>query len=140
MVFQPYTIGSYTPHHPWYYALRGFPIPLKQIRVMSRRHTQPGYMQPEIEKAAELSEPARSERLRKMRDEFKRRLETDVQRYRAVRRCLIDRRRTTPDDPEAPDCQTPHTEISILVSHLFNDFLHLELLETHLSKQRDLFS
>ncbi|MGR3507854.1 MAG: hypothetical protein ACU0FF_01050 [Sulfitobacter sp.] len=133
----PDTLG-YQPGHPWYYLLGGDVLPPKSIRFEVRLEGYKGYRRDEILSAANKAEPQRSQSLRKIRDEVMRSLRLNISRYREVARELHAYRREHADQP-LPTCSASvHTSMGLKFSHIYNDFGHLELLDS-LPQQVDLF-
>ena len=132
--------AGYSIGHPWYYVLGG-PVPtLKQIRALAIRLEYRGYMEADILAASKKPEPKRSETLRAIRRKVLEDLRRDISRYRKLARELRRYRRECPQDPEDYQCAEIHTGMSLKVAHLYNDFAHLNYLDTLPQQQGDLFA
>jgi hypothetical protein len=129
---------GYRPGHPWYYLLGGKVMPPKAIRFEVRLAAYKGYRQEEILCAAGKPEPQRSQLLRKIHDEVRQSLKRNISIYREVTRELHAYRRSHEGQP-IPNCSgSVHTAMSLKYAHIYNDFGHLELLDS-LPEQVDLF-
>lgn len=128
---------AYGPGHPWYYVLGGRPPLPSAICQTARQDGYPGY-RTDIAQAGTMSEPHRSDRLRKIRAEVAEALRKDLAAYR---KCIRNLRRYRKLDPRAGTavCHDIHTSISLKHNHLYNDFAHLNLLDSLKSAQLDLF-
>lgn len=129
---------GYRPGHPWYYLLGGQVLPPKVIRFEARLADYKGYRQEEILSAAEKSEPQRTKLLNKIRDEVRCSLTANISRYREVVRELHAYRKAHADKPIPYCSEAVHTSMSLKYAHIYNDFAHLDLLDS-LPQQADLF-
>jgi hypothetical protein len=118
--------------------LGGEVLPPKVIRFEARLAGYKGYRRDEILDAARKPEPQRSQLLRKLRDETARTLSANISRYREVARELHAYRNEHSGEPLPNICACVHTSMSLKFAHIYNDFGHLELLDS-LPKQVDLF-
>jgi hypothetical protein len=130
--------GGYCAGHPWYYLLGGKRPTLKQISAYAQRFERCGYREEEIDEAHRLPEPKRTAALSKIRAEIMDGLRRDISGYRrAVRNLSAYRKINQPEDcPKI--CNDVHVAISLKFSHLLNDFIHLQKLDS-LPSQLDLF-
>ena len=126
--------------HPWYYLLGGIVPTPKQIQAEAVASDYCGYMADDIRQIDKMSEPKRSEKLRKLQVKFKADLARDLLRYREVVRELHHERRTNPLQEIPVCCDDVHTAMSLKNAHLCNDFAHLHFLDELLGKQMDLFA
>ncbi|ETW11288.1 hypothetical protein ATO8_17510 [Roseivivax marinus] len=129
---------GYRPGHPWYYLLGGEVLPPKVIRLEARLAEYKGYRQEEILSAARRPEPQRTRLLNKIRDEVSQSLKANISRYREVARELHAYRNAHAGEPILNCSEAVHTAMSLKYAHIYNDFGHLELLDT-LPRQIDLF-
>ena len=125
--------------HPWYYLLGGVVPTPKQIQAEAIVSDYCGYMADDIRQIDKMSEPKRSDKLRKLQGKFKADLKSDLSRYREVVRELHNERRTNPKRDIPVCCDDVHTAMSLKNAHLYNDFAHLHFLDELLGKQMDLF-
>lgn len=129
---------GYCPGHPWYYLLGGEVLPPKVIRFEARLAEYKGYRQEEILSTTAKPEPGRSRLLRKIREEVRQSLKQNIAIYREAARELHAYRKAHAGEP-VPNCSdSVHTAMSLKFSHIYNDFGHLELLDS-LPQQVDLF-
>ena len=129
---------GYRPGHPWYYLLGGEVSPPKVIRFEARLAEYKGYRQEEILSAAGKPEPQRTKLLNKIRDDVRHSLSANTSRYREVARELHAYRRAHAGEP-LPSCsESVHTSMSLKYAHIYNDFAHLDLLDS-LPQQASLF-
>lgn len=129
---------GYSPSHPWYYLLGGEVLPPKVIRFDVRLAGYKGYLKEEILGAASRPEPRRSRALGRIRDEVCQSLTQNISIYREVARELHVYRKDHAGEP-IPNCSAPvHTAMSLKYAHIYNDFGHLDLLDS-LPRQVDLF-
>ncbi|PRY94780.1 hypothetical protein BCF33_0378 [Hasllibacter halocynthiae] len=129
---------GYRPGHPWYYLLGGEVLSPKVIRFEARLAGYKGYRQEEILIAAGKPEPQRSQLLSKIRGEVQHSLSANISRYREVARELHAYRRSHAGEP-VPNCsEAVHTSMSLKYAHIYNDFAHLDLLDS-LPQQTSLF-
>lgn len=126
--------------HPWYYLLGGIVPTPKQIQAEAIASNYYGYMADDIRQIDKISEPKRSEKLRKLQTKFKADLAKDLSIYREVVRRLHHERRTNPLMEIPICCDDVHTAMSLKNAHLYNDFAHLHFLDELLGKQMDLFT
>ncbi|CUJ30053.1 hypothetical protein [Cognatishimia activa] len=110
----------------------------KAIRREVRLEGYEGYRRDEIRDAAKKPEPQRSQSLRKIRDEVRRSLKFNISRYREVARELHAYRKRYEGEPIPNVSASVHTSMGLKFSHIYNDFGHLELLDS-LPHQVDLF-
>lgn len=129
---------GYSPGHPWYYLLGGEVLPPKVIRFEARLAEYKGYRNEEILCAAGKPEPQRTKSLSRIRDEVRQSLSANISRYREVARELYAYRRSHAGEP-LPNCsEAVHTSMSLKYAHIYNDFAHLDLLNS-LPQQASLF-
>lgn len=108
------------------------------IRFEVRLAGYKGYREDDIQQAAAKPEPERSRTLRRIRQETMNSLRENISIYRKVARELHSYRREHAGQ-EIPNCSAPvHTSMSLKYAHIYNDFGHLELLDS-LPQQADLF-
>ncbi|MDD9911218.1 MAG: hypothetical protein OXR62_16240 [Ahrensia sp.] len=132
-------IGRYHEGHTWYYVLGNPVLPLKRIRDEAVASGDHGYLKEEIENAALKQEPQRSEALRSIRQRVLRELNEDISQYR---RCAFELHRYRDlmgIDPSPSEANIVHTNMALKVSHIFNDFARLALLDSLPEQQLDLF-
>ena len=125
--------------HPWYYLLGGVVPTPKQIQAEAVASDYCGYMADDIRQIDKMSEPKRSDKLRKLQTKFKADLRDDLSRYREVVRELHCERKTNPLRDIPVSCNDVHTAMSLKNAHLYNDFAHLHFLDELLGRQMDLF-
>ena len=99
--------------HPWYYLLGGVVPTPKQIRAEAVASDYCGYMSDDIRQIDRMSEPRRSEKLRKLQTKFKTDLARDLSIYREVVRRLRHERRTNPLREFPTCCDDVHTAMSL---------------------------
>ena len=130
--------GGYSAGHPWYYLLGGKRPTMKQIKANAERFEKRGYRAEEIDAAHRLPEPKRTVALSKIRAEIIEGLRRDISGYRrAVRNLSAYRKAHQPEDcPKI--CDDVHVAMSLKFSHLLNDFIHLQKLDS-MPSQLDLF-
>lgn len=130
---------GYSSGHPWYYFLGGRALYPKEILAEVKAGSYRGFIT-DIDRAARLAEPKRSETLRKLKAQFVEELKQDIARYRE---CVLElhRYRLSEEDEELPSSSAEiHTSVSLKHNHILNDFAHLLRIEELLSVQRDLFA
>lgn len=131
---------SYNESHPWYYYLGGRIQYPREIRETVRSSGYRGWMEKDILRMAAMPEPARSTKLRDIRQEVVAQYRSDVTRYREYARELHRyRRKHYASADDSPSCDGVHVSIGLKYAHLFNDFAHLLLLDELLARQPDLF-
>lgn len=135
--FKPYL--GFNISHPWYYLLGGLVPSPKQIRAHAKTKGYGGYMADDIEAASRKSEPQRSEALRAIKAKVMEELQRNLSRYRELARELrLYRCKNTPD-MNRPKCHSIHSKISLKFAHIFNDFAHLNYIDSLPELQGDLF-
>lgn len=135
MKFSKNTTG-YNYRHPWYYVRGGQMITPKQIRAEVTASDYCGYMAEDIERIADRSEPQRSEKLRQIKADVIRELNSDLSQYRSV---ALKLHRLRSDETSVEICNDIHTNMSLKYAHIYNCFAHLKYLDSLLSQQGDLF-
>lgn len=130
--------NHYAPSHPWYYLLGGDILKPSAILAEVKTSGYRGYLSSQIEKSANKSEPQRSIELRKLDNESRSALFSDISRYReCVRELRLIREQHNENRTE---CLDIHVSISLKHNHIYNDFAHLIRLDELLSEQPDLFT
>ncbi|WP_156884543.1 hypothetical protein [Stappia stellulata] len=130
--------GGYSAGHPWYYLLGG-PVPtLKQIRSYAEKFERRGYRAEEIDAAHRLPEPKRTHALSKIRADIMEELRRDISGYRRAAKNLTEYRKQHQPEASPRICDGVHVAISLKLSHLLNDFIHLQKLDS-IPSQLDLF-
>ncbi|AQQ04124.1 hypothetical protein B0E33_11420 [Roseibium algicola] len=130
--------GGYCAGHPWYYLLGGKRPTLKQIWAYAQRFERRGYRAEEIDAAHRLPEPKRTQVLSKIRAEIMDGLHRDMSGYPRAVRNLSAYRKTRQPDTSPRICDDVHVAMSLKFSHLLNDFIHLQKLDS-IPSQLDLF-
>jgi len=130
--------GGYCAGHPWYYLLGGKRPTLKQISAYAERFEKRGYRAEEIDAVHRLPEPKRTAALSKTRAEIMDGLRRDMSGYRRAVRNLSAYRENHQPDVSPRSCDDVHVAISLKFSHLLNDFIHLQKLDS-IPSQLDLF-
>jgi len=133
-----FTCQGYSSSHPWYYLLGGITLMPSDIIACVKTSGYKGYLEEDIGRANNRSEPGRSESLRALKAKVLADLWRDLSRYRALVCALRNHRKERGYD--APhECADLHVNISLKHNHLYNDFAHLIALNEMLEKQPDLF-
>lgn len=131
---------GYEPGHPWYYKLGGTVLKPKEILEAVKLSGYQGYNADEIKKADNKAEPERSSSLRSHRQSALKDLHIDITRYRELACQLRDyRKMETAEQIAQPICSDIHTNISLKISHIYNEFAHLVYIDDLLSQQLGLF-
>ncbi|OKL42914.1 hypothetical protein [Pseudovibrio exalbescens] len=130
--------GGYSAGHPWYYLLGGKRPTLKQISAYAERFEKRGYRAEEIDAAHRLPEPKRTQVLLKIRAEIMEGLRRDMSGYREAVRNLSAYRKNHQPEASPKICDDAHVAMSLKFSHLLNDFIHLQKLDS-VPSQLDLF-
>lgn len=133
---------DYTPSHPWYYYLGGERLSLKQIRAIARAEADRyplKLMAKTTIDANNLTEPKRSEELRKLKAQIIQDLHKDISIYRTVVRKLNYQRKYDPTKEPFTTCDDVHTSMSLKYAHLYHDFSKLDFVNKMLTQQADLF-
>jgi len=133
----PYT--AYSSGHPWYYVLGGPILMPSDIRKKVKMKGYAGYLESDIEKAANRSEPQRSQELAEIKKSALASMKRNLSEYRHLVRELREHRQAHPERQKQPICDAIDTSMSLKHNHLYNDFAHLLFLETKTSNQLDLF-
>ncbi len=130
---------GYSCGHPWYYFLGGPILSLRQIRTDAESAKFGGYRRDQIEHMENMAEPKRSQERRKLISETKASLAKDISRYR---QCVRDLRHARlleiSGDYDGRSCRDIDVSMSLKVSHIFNEFCHLKMLD-EAPQQFDLF-
>ncbi|MEO0639085.1 MAG: hypothetical protein AAFY70_05145 [Bacteroidota bacterium] len=130
---------SYNPGHPWYYRYGGVIHTPREILEYVREGGYKGYDFERIERADQMEEPKRSEKLRAFRGEEKSHYKNDVSKYRSYAFQLkMARKHGTPTQGDTINDDIC-LNLGLKLSHLINRFAHLIQIEERLSQQRDLF-
>ncbi|MEM5585916.1 hypothetical protein WNZ15_25900 [Roseibium sp. AS2] len=129
---------GYSAGHPWYYLLGGKRPTLKQINAYAERFERRGYRVEEIDAAHRLPEPKRTAALSKVRSDIMEDLGRDMSGYREAVRNLSAYRENHQPEASPRSCDDVHVAISLKFSHLLNDFIHLQKLDS-MPAQLDLF-
>lgn len=129
------TSPGYSARHPWYYVLGGAPLMPKQILSKVRTECYRGYNREEIALAASRCEPRRSQELRALRRRHLDRLRFDLSGYRRAVRNLRAHRAVGAEET----CADVHVSMGLKLSHLYNEFGHLNWIDELLLEQLDLF-
>jgi len=132
------TYGGYSAGHPWYYLLGGKRPTLKQIGAYAERFEKRGYRAEEIDAAHRLPEPKHTAALSKIRAEIMDGLRRDISGYRRAVRDLSAYRKNHQPEANPRICDDVHVAMSLKFSHLLNDFIHLQKLNS-IPSQLDLF-
>lgn len=136
----PLSYDAYKPGHPWYFMLGG-PIPTpKAIRQMVLSEGYYGYDRERIRAIAAKPEPHRSRELDSMRAKVKAALRQDISYYR---RLAFELRRLRDEghvSEEQGVCDDIHVSLGLKLSHIYNGFGHLALLDQYPAQQGDLFA
>ena len=128
------TPEDYGEGHCWYYRLGGKVLGPKSISKQVERENYLGY-RTDIADAESLPEPRRSVTLKRIKDDVRKDLKSDIARYRHLA-CEFRKKRTDEDQHRFLDhCMN----ISIKYCHIYNDLGHLRRINDALSVQRDLF-
>ncbi|NKX63283.1 hypothetical protein HEP89_04165 [Labrenzia sp. 5N] len=130
--------GGYSAGHPWYYLLGGTVPTLKQIRAYAQKFEKRGYRVEEIDTAHRLPEPKRTAALSKIRADIMEGLRGDISGFRRAARNLTEYRKKHQPEASPRICDGVHVAISLKFSHLLNDFIHLQKLDS-IPSQLDLF-
>lgn len=131
--------GDYKVSHFWYYVLGGRPLYPSEIREEVRASNYRGYLRHDIAKLDKKADPARSEALRRLREDVCTSLRKDISIYRAYVLQLHLYRAIAEFADAKPRCEDVHVSVGLKHSHLFNDFAHLEYLDALLDRQLELF-
>lgn len=131
--------SDYSPSHPWFYYLGGIVISPKQIKQRVMIKDQESYRAEDFEKLNSRKEPRRSESLRLMKEKIMQELVRDISAYRRTVRELKIWHAQDPLPEPFQSCNDVHTSMSLIYSHISNDFMHLKYLDNLASKQMDLF-
>jgi hypothetical protein len=129
---------GYSAGHPWYYLLGGTVPTLKQISAYAQKFEQRGYRVEEIDAAHRLPEPKRTQTLSKIRADIMEGMHRDISGYRRAARNLTEYRKNHQPEASPRCCDDVHVAISLKLSHLLNDFIHLQKLDS-IPSQLDLF-
>lgn len=98
-----------------------------------------GYRRHNIDHIAALTEPQRSEGLRKLRGDVLHEFKSNLKRYREVVFYLNYYRKTGEHIEEQAFCNDVFMSVSLKYCHLLNDFAHFIEIDRHLAVQPDLF-
>ena len=96
-------------------------------------------MRDNIYQADKKSEPQRSETLRKIKAKVLCDLWSDISCYRECANQLRLYRQANDSEYAGGICDDIHTSIGLKHNHIYNDMAHLVLLDSLLTKQKDLF-
>jgi hypothetical protein len=130
---------GYDAGHPWYYLLGGaVPYP-KQIRAQVIARGYRGYMEERITSASKRPEPQRSEALRALKLKVHVELRGNLSRYRELAYQLYAFRENSPLGEGRPECHDIHTSMRLKFAHIYNDFAHLNYIDTLPNQQQDMF-
>lgn len=131
--------STYKPSHPWYYRLGGSVLSPRQILNHVNSDNYKGYNQ-DIIRANNLAEPQRSEKLREIHGNAMITQKLDIARYRKVAfKLKMARKQGLPVWNESIN-DNPCVNLSLVYSHLYNNFARLNLLDRKLKEQQDLFA
>lgn len=139
MKTRPENLTGFSAGHPWYYTLGGAILSPKQIRADVLESDCQGYMAEDIQAVDKKPEPHRSEALRAFKVKFTKELAKDISCYRQTACKIRQDRVENPMDVEPDLCADIHVDISLIYSHISNDFTHLNSIEDLLAQQGDLF-
>lgn len=130
---------GYSTGHPWYYVLGGKALYPSEIRASVDLSNYSSLMVEDILKAAKMSEPIRSERLRAIRLKIRHSLLDDLNRYLECIRELKALQDDTSPTAE-PEFKEIHQSMSLKHNHIYNGYAQLMTCESHLAQQADLFA
>lgn len=128
------TPEDYGEGHCWYYRLGGKVLGPKSILKQVERENYLGY-RTDIADAENQPEPRRSATLKRIKDDVRKDLKSDIARYRH----LASELRKTRADEDQQRFLDHCLNISIKYCHICNDLGHLRRIHDALSVQRDLF-
>lgn len=132
------THEGYPVGHCWYYRLGGEILKPKAIRAVVIETGYGGYLSEDINRADQAAEPARSQKLRALKDQVLEDLSCDLSRYRQVAFEIHGlRREGIAIDKPITNC--PYMTMSLRYAHVSNGFAHLARIDALLTQQGDLF-
>ena len=132
-------IGGYCAGHPWFYVRGNKVLTPKQIKQDVMVSNYRGYWKDEILAIDKQTEPKRTEKLNKLRQEILQDLKLDISRYRQCALELHRFRKAYGQSYNPVSCDDIHTSIGLVHNHIYNRFAHLILLD-ELDTQLDMFA
>lgn len=132
-----YTHQGHDCGEPWYYALGGPVLTIKQIKAKVKASNHRGYLENELPLIDAQPEPRRLELFLHYREEFRAELAENLSSYRRAVRKLNEYRASSQQKAPPTYCHEVHEEMSVTYALLTIDFGHLALIDELLSKEPD---